>query len=179
MYDAGYTEIHNIDYSEQIIADMQARDHKHMKWSVMDARAMQFNDSSFNAVIDKGTLDAMLGKHGNSWKLPPQVDDSITAYLDNVSRVLCDRGVFLLITFGQPHFRRNILLKPQFRWELTIERIPTLGFLEYFVYVLTKNADRSFEEYSQIWQSIQISVSPPEQLEDDDTLDPFAALEVE
>ena len=48
----------NIDISETVIAKMHSM-HPHLKYMVMDATHMKFNNSEFDYVIDKGTLDAL------------------------------------------------------------------------------------------------------------------------
>ncbi|KAG4923949.1 hypothetical protein JHK87_049489 [Glycine soja] len=56
LYDAGHTAITNIDFSKIVISDMlhrNVRDHPLMRWRIMDMTAMQFEDESFGAVIDK------------------------------------------------------------------------------------------------------------------------------
>lgn len=52
-------------------------------------------------------------------------------------RVLKSGGVFVYITFGQPHFRKPVLLKEEYNWELEVKTIGD-GF-HYFVYILRKN----------------------------------------
>ncbi|XP_068318450.1 uncharacterized protein [Pyrus communis] len=63
LYDAGFKAITNIDLSEVAISDMlrrNARIRPGMKWQVMDVTAMQFEDESFDVVVDKGGLDALM-----------------------------------------------------------------------------------------------------------------------
>lgn len=63
MYDDGFTNIVNIDISTVCIAQMAARNQHSrpfMKFQVMDALDMQFQDDTFDLVIDKSTLDAIL-----------------------------------------------------------------------------------------------------------------------
>jgi len=58
LYDAGYTNLVNIDISESVIKDMRVRYPK-MVWEVMDATKMTYTDDSFDLAIDKGTIDAL------------------------------------------------------------------------------------------------------------------------
>ena len=62
MYDDGYKSIVNTDISAVVVDQMadRNRDRKSMTWMVDDALEMQFDDESFDAVIDKSTLDAIL-----------------------------------------------------------------------------------------------------------------------
>lgn len=71
----------------------------------------------------------------------PSADEQIrdaVQYLGEAARVLGPTGTFLYITFGQPHFRRFLLLRPEFGWRLSLDRIGGEGVMEYFIYRLTK-----------------------------------------
>ena len=62
MYDAGFKNITNIDISPVCIEQM-ARSNLHradMSWVEMDALNMSFPEETFDIVIDKSTLDAIL-----------------------------------------------------------------------------------------------------------------------
>ncbi|KAG8836523.1 hypothetical protein FRC18_011200 [Serendipita sp. 400] len=134
MYDAGYTNIVNIDYSAVVIEKMKLRnkDRPLMRWLEMDVRNLVFDDASFDVAIDKGTMDAMLAVKGDVWNPPKSAVDDCNREVDEVIRVLKDRGVFLYLTFGQPHFRKKYLLR-----EKTSLDILTLGeTFHYFLYVL-------------------------------------------
>ena len=51
-------------------------------------------------------------------------------------RVLRPAGVFISVTFAQPHFRKPFLLSKQFDWNMSIS---TFGeSFHYFVYVMRK-----------------------------------------
>jgi 2-polyprenyl-3-methyl-5-hydroxy-6-metoxy-1,4-benzoquinol methylase len=67
MYDAGWLDIVNIDarqklieqYSKRVIEDMKERhiSREKMQWLEMDILDLQFEDESFDLVIDKGEHD--------------------------------------------------------------------------------------------------------------------------
>lgn len=64
----GYTDIVNIDISSVVIEAMQKKysDSTHLKYIEMDVRDMKaFESGSFDAVIDKGTLDSLLCGHNS------------------------------------------------------------------------------------------------------------------
>ncbi|PRP78675.1 Endothelin-converting enzyme 2 [Planoprotostelium fungivorum] len=111
MYEDGYHSILNIDFSEE----------------------MKLSDESFDVVIDKGTMDALLT---SAWEVDEHLAVNIDKMLSEVTRVLKKSGVYIYITFGQPHFRKNLLLKDKYNWDLTTERIGD-GF-HYYIYVLRK-----------------------------------------
>lgn len=63
MYDAGYTAVRSVDFSDAVIDEMRA---KHaaarpgMAWDVMDVTNMAgIGDGSVDVVMDKGMLDAL------------------------------------------------------------------------------------------------------------------------
>lgn len=63
MFDEGYENITNIDISQTVTKAMNDKYKDkglNFKYSQMDVRAMDFPDSNFDAVIDKGTLDSIL-----------------------------------------------------------------------------------------------------------------------
>ena len=63
MYDAGYKNIVNVDIAPSIIKlmkDYHDKKEKFMEWTVMDCMNMTFEDQSFDLVIDKGTIDAVI-----------------------------------------------------------------------------------------------------------------------
>lgn len=59
MYEAGYKNIINIDISPSVIAQMTEK-FPHMIWEVMDGTNMTYKDHTFDCIIDKGTLDALI-----------------------------------------------------------------------------------------------------------------------
>jgi hypothetical protein len=136
MYDDGYRNIVNVDYSEVVIDQMRrlhSEARPEMKWHVMDVRKLDFPDQSFDVAIDKGTMDAMMTSSGSVWDPPQQVIDDCTQEVDEVVRILREkRSLFLYLTFGQPHFRRRYLQRENSSLE-----IKTLGeAFHYYLYVL-------------------------------------------
>jgi len=63
MFDEGYQNITNIDIS-QVVIKVMIEKYKdkgpNFKYQYMDVRAMEFENGSFDCVIDKGTLDSIL-----------------------------------------------------------------------------------------------------------------------
>jgi len=136
MYDAGYTKITNIDFSSILIEKMSAKHAEKrpdMKWFEMDVRSLAFEPDSFDVIIDKGTMDAMMTAKGDVWNPAPEVIENCTKEIDEVVRVLRPgSGVFLYLTFGQPHFRRRYLLR-----DGTSLQVKELGeAFHYYLYVL-------------------------------------------
>ncbi|KAJ7117445.1 hypothetical protein C8R44DRAFT_790733 [Mycena epipterygia] len=136
MYDDGYKNIVNTDYSSVLIEQMRARHsvlRPEMEWLEMDVRDLQFADGSFDVAIDKVTMDGMMTAKGDVWDPPQQVIDDCTAEVGEVIRTLKKpAGTFIYLTFGQPHFRRRFLTRP----DTTLE-IRELGdAFHYYLYIL-------------------------------------------
>jgi hypothetical protein len=91
----------------------------------MDGTKMTFEDGTFDIVIDKGTLDAVLTEQESVWEVEDHLAEIIDKMLSENSRTLKLNGVFIYITFGQPHFRKNLLVKEKYGWDFNIEKIGT------------------------------------------------------
>ncbi|KAJ7576916.1 S-adenosyl-L-methionine-dependent methyltransferase, partial [Mycena floridula] len=135
MYDDGYRNIVNIDYSATCIQQMRERhaSRPEMEWHEMDIRELQFEDNSFDVALDKGTMDAMMTSKGDVWDPPQEVIENCTKEVDEVLRVLRKpAGTFLYLTFGQPHFRKRFLAR-----EGTTLQVKELGeAFHYYFYIL-------------------------------------------
>ncbi|KAK3298654.1 S-adenosyl-L-methionine-dependent methyltransferase [Chaetomium fimeti] len=135
----GYRRQVCVDFSPRIVEMMteRHRDVSGIEWRRMDVRNMaEVADKSIGVAFDKGTLDAMI--HGSPWSPPPDVRDNTSRYLAEVHRVLSDDGVFLYVTFRQPHFMRS-LLNQQDLWDLDLQILGTNnGGFEYYGWVIRK-----------------------------------------
>jgi len=138
MWEDGYRNIVNIDYSSILIEQMKKRHsdlRPEMEWHEMDVRKLTFGDGTFDVAIDKGTMDAMMTTKGDVWDPPQQVIDDCNKEVDETLRVLKENGLFIYLTFGQPHFRRRYLKR-----EGTTLEIKELGeAFHYYLYILRKN----------------------------------------
>ncbi|XP_004384167.1 eEF1A lysine and N-terminal methyltransferase [Trichechus manatus latirostris] len=104
LYDVGYQNIVNIDISEVVIKQMKehnASRRPQMSFLKMDIMQMQFPDASFQVVLDKGTLDAVLTDEEE--KTLQQVD----RMLAEVGRVLQVGGRYLCISLAQAHILKK------------------------------------------------------------------------
>jgi len=100
----------------------------------MDIRNLDFSDASFDVVIDKGTMDALMCDRGDVWCPSEDLVKTVAEEVDEVVRVLKVGGRFLYITFGQPHFRKRHLERSC--WTISTT---TLGdAFHYFFYSMEK-----------------------------------------
>ena len=63
MFEEGYSSITNIDISNVCIKAMKEKykdKGDNFKYLLMDVKAMDFPEASFDAVLDKATLDSVL-----------------------------------------------------------------------------------------------------------------------
>ncbi|KAF7770350.1 hypothetical protein Agabi119p4_6324 [Agaricus bisporus var. burnettii] len=137
MWEDGYKNIVNTDYSRVLIENMKQRHGEarpEMQWYEMDVRDLKFDEESFDVAIDKGTMDAMMTTKGDVWDPPEQVIRDCNKEVDEALRVLRKGGSFIYLTFGQPHFRRRYLARP----DTTLE-IRALGYaFHYYLYIVRK-----------------------------------------
>ncbi|KAM4695139.1 EEF1A lysine methyltransferase 4 [Discoglossus pictus] len=138
LHEEGVCPITSIDYSPVCIEEMAQRhaDRTGMSWQVMDARQLQFPDSSFDLVIEKGTLDAMMVEEKDPWRVSQETVTMVDQVLSEVSRVLSPSGIFISITFAQPHFRTRHYAQPTYGWSVSCD---TYGNdFHYFLYSMRK-----------------------------------------
>ncbi|TRM60752.1 S-adenosyl-L-methionine-dependent methyltransferase [Schizophyllum amplum] len=138
MWDDGYHNIVNVDYSPVVIEQMCRRHgvvRPQMEWHEMDIRELRFDDASFDVAIDKATMDAMLTYKGDPWNPPKSVVNDCMREVDEVVRVLRPGGIFIYLTFGQPHFRRRYLAQ---RPGTTLDVRELGDTWNYYLYMLRK-----------------------------------------
>lgn len=137
LYAEGVENIVNIDYSEPVITAMRQRTGHlpHMQWHTMDMRSLAFTTDSFDVVLDKGSLDAVWTDGGSVWEPSETVRSDIRQTVGEILRVLRPGGLFISISFGQPHFRKPLLLDE--RWHLSVTPIADTF---YFLYLAKKHS---------------------------------------
>ncbi|XP_026168459.1 EEF1A lysine methyltransferase 4 [Mastacembelus armatus] len=138
MYSAGYHSITNIDYSSVCINTMSARysNCPGMTWHQMDVCQLCFSDASFDVVLEKATLDAIMVEEKTPWEVYPQTASIIHRALTEISRCLRPGGRFVSVTFAQPFFRKRLYARTEYNW--SIKHYSYGEGFQYFVYVMTK-----------------------------------------
>lgn len=123
MYNAGYKNITNIDFSGVVIDKMaeQHADKPEMKWLTRDMLKLHhepgtgadagFPADSFDVVLDKAAMDALMCDEGDVWNPERHVVTGVHRMCTGIRHVLRPTtGTFIQISFAQPHFRRRYLL---------------------------------------------------------------------
>lgn len=113
MYDNGYTNIVNIDISGVVIDQMKQRneDRPLMKWLQMDALDLEFEENSFDVVLDKSTLDAILCGELSFI--------NAAVMLKEIQRVLRVDGAYLIVSYGNPQSRLAHLNRGHLSFDLS------------------------------------------------------------
>ncbi|KAK1426627.1 hypothetical protein QVD17_15304 [Tagetes erecta] len=123
MVKDGYESIMNVDIS-CVAIEMMRRKYENvpqLEYVQMDVRDMGlFLDDSFDSVIDKGTLDALM--------CGTDAPISASQMLGEVSRILKPGGVYMLITYGDPKARMAHINRPIYNWKIELYIIPRPGF---------------------------------------------------
>ena len=103
LSEEGYEDITNIDFSHKVISvkeEKYQQKYPKMTFKVMDALNMkEFQTGTFNAVIDKGTLDSILCGENSAKNAKKMISE--------VFRVLVPGGHYICITFGDPQHRKK------------------------------------------------------------------------
>ena len=107
MYEEEYEHVINIDISFTVIKQMTELYKEkcpNMVFKHMDVRSLQFDEGTFDCVIDKGTFDSILCGDGSG----PNSEQM----LSEIYRVLSPNGVYICISYGVPdqreHYFRNV-----------------------------------------------------------------------
>ncbi|VDM78265.1 unnamed protein product [Strongylus vulgaris] len=150
LYDMGYKNITNVDYSQVLIENSQSL-YPNMKRVYDDIRSLATIPScSFDVVLEKATIEALLVKEKSPWSSSEEALATVESIFKAVARVLTSDGVFVSISFIQPYFRVPALLRVR-DWSVTVKDFGE--FFQYFIYVMQrgKGAPREMiERYAHI-----------------------------
>ena len=107
LYDSGRWSIRNLDFSEQVISEMKAKNQglrPTMHWDVGDMTGMtEYADGQFDVVFDKGALDALMSVESE------QVVRQAQSMFSEIGRVLATGGKYLCVTLAEPYILRTLV----------------------------------------------------------------------
>ncbi|KAI5940357.1 endothelin-converting enzyme 2 isoform X6 [Manis javanica] len=143
LFLGGFPDVTSVDYSSVVVAAMRTR-YAHvpkLRWETMDVRALDFPSGSFNVVLEKGTLDALLAGEQDPWTVSSEGIHTVNQVLSEVSRVLVTGGRFISLTSAAPHFRTRHYAQACYGWSL---RHATYGSgFHFHLYLMQKGKELS------------------------------------
>ncbi len=112
LYQHGYTHIDNIDFSPVVTQKMSERMRRMsgMRWHTMDMLELGFEDGSFDAVVDKGSIDVLMVDQGSVWSPKEEVVKTTEKALMEVRMVylfVCCLSLLSLFVLIFPHWGRR------------------------------------------------------------------------
>ena len=136
MYNDGFTNNYNIDICPNVINYMKERNKGKdgLVYKEMDARNMKdFKDETFDLVIDKSTIDALLcGDHSF---------ENVALMTKEISRVLKTGGIYFIISYGRPENRLLHLERKHLAFDVKVIEINSKKEKEtssHFAYICKK-----------------------------------------
>jgi ubiquinone/menaquinone biosynthesis C-methylase UbiE len=113
MYDDGYHDIVNIDISDVVIKQMKERNltRPKMQWLTMDALQTKFEDETFDAIVDKSTLDAILCGDFSFY--------NAAKMLHEMQRIMKTGGHYISISYGKPETRVHHFTRKHLDFEIS------------------------------------------------------------
>jgi len=103
--------------------------HPDLTWTFLDACNLPYESGSFSAVIEKGTMDALLRGGDESWH----------KMCEETLRVLKPGGCFLQITDENPELRLP-LLELLVGWQVSFREVESDSAYESFIYKCVKKS---------------------------------------
>ncbi|KAL7148245.1 hypothetical protein ABFS83_06G165500 [Erythranthe nasuta] len=119
LYDEGFTEITNLDFSKVVIKAMMKRNIRarpEMKWRVMDITDIEFPSGIFDAIVDKGGLDILMDSEHGPRSGP-------LSYISEVKRLLKAGGRYICLTLAEPLVLDLLFSKFRFGWKVNLYTI--------------------------------------------------------
>jgi ubiquinone/menaquinone biosynthesis C-methylase UbiE len=104
--------IYNIDNSSNVIKSMAER-YQNMQWQTMDAKQLRYENSFFDIVIDKATMDSVL--------CGDNAFQDVAMMTKEVQRVLKIHGVYILVSYGDPDSRKMHLQQEHLNFDIQIQ----------------------------------------------------------
>ncbi|OII73178.1 SAM dependent methyltransferase [Cryptosporidium ubiquitum] len=154
LYDEGFKDITNIDFSSQVIDLMREKNKskKGLEWICMDIEKdfgkyvdKEENLGNFDVIIDKGFLDAYLSD--NTSKNSSSSKTKASDYLASSMRLLVPNGRYILVTLGQEYVAKALTMEFYNKGlDIIVEplvEIKDSKFLPYYIEIINKKDTQS------------------------------------
>ncbi|OWZ14296.1 Methyltransferase [Phytophthora megakarya] len=120
----GFLDLLSVDFSERVIDEMRRKEPT-LQWQVMDMTDMRaLQDASFDLVMDKGALDALMAED------TAEIKTDASKMLREVQRVLAPGGRYCCVTMAQDFILQHLLsffcLKDEHEtnWGVDMQELP-------------------------------------------------------
>ena len=168
MWEEGYINNYNIDICQNVIDFMKERNKnkKGLIFEVMDVKEMKYEDETFDLIIDKSTIDALLcGDHSFM---------NVATMTKEVSRVLKTGGIYFVISYGQPENRMIHLERDHLAFDIQIYTIKKQeednSEKVHYGYICKKleNANENLNNFALVYKELEQEELEEENQEDEE-----------
>ncbi|KAM3142179.1 hypothetical protein pb186bvf_005602 [Paramecium bursaria] len=186
LYEDGFTKITNIDISDRVIEKMKNRNRQtDMSFQVMDAMNMTFANNTFDIIIDKSTIDAILCGENAFLNVAKMLFEGLqfNFMFKIVQRVLVDGGIYIAITYGEPNTRQDHFDRKFLHFDVSVQLMEKEVFwqegeeinkhkLQHFIYFCRKKP-HVYEQILEVYYDslLQLEQIDEEQSEEQDLLE--------
>lgn len=108
MHDDGYSAVTNSDYSRVVIEKMRGK-YPHLRWVEADMRSLSSLNETFDFVLDKAAMDALVTDIVDPWNPSERTRREIEVVCRESRNVLKEGGKLIQVSFQQPHFRKALM----------------------------------------------------------------------
>lgn len=144
LYNHGYKNVISIDYSQVVIDNMRAKYSRipELRYYLCDMTQLHqlFPLSYFDIIIDKASIDSMIVDQGDPWNPKQSTRDQVHQCVKSIRTVLSSYGIFIQISWQQPHFRiNNYINRVSYAWNITTHTFNVNDGFDYFMYVCQRD----------------------------------------
>jgi len=128
---------------------------------------MPLKDHGFDIIIEKATLDSLLVGVDSQWDFHSSHHNLVRSVLKEVKRLLKPGGIFMSITFAQPHFRVPLLIEPGLNWSVCVDKVEGSG-LHSFLMVMKDGDPGPAEKLYTFTSTLNVVPNPTWESSDDE-----------
>ncbi|TDH66641.1 hypothetical protein CCR75_009790 [Bremia lactucae] len=119
MVNDGYEKLMNVDVSEVVVKQMATKYEdraEQLQWQTMNMCSLDFADETYDAVVDKGTMDSILCGEGST--------TNVAKMCQEIHRVLKPNGLYFIVSYGAPENRLSYLENQELHWKVEVHTVP-------------------------------------------------------